>query len=126
MSNSNMDVTMDEIMSYEPAYPEIYYKVQPFIMEICDQLEAYGGTMPSMEVIERLVDSIYTDLLTMYPDLSEYAGGDTATTSVSELSGSQDYAQPVTVPFFRRRFRRRGLFRDFIQILLLNEIFRRL
>ena len=26
MSNSNMDVTMDEIMSYEPAYPEIYYK----------------------------------------------------------------------------------------------------
>ncbi len=125
MNGSNMNATMDEVMAYEMVYPEIYYKVQPFIMGVCDQMEAFGGVMPSIEVIERIADNIYTDVITMYPDLAEYAGGGAAPTGQFK-DDSSDHAQPVTVPFFRRRFRRRGLFRDFIRILLLNEIFRRL
>ncbi|MGI6732594.1 MAG: hypothetical protein ACOX4J_04500 [Anaerovoracaceae bacterium] len=126
MNGSNMNATMDEIMAYELVYPEIYYKVQPFIMGVCDQMEAFGGMMPSLEVIERIADNIYTDVLTMYPDLAEYAGGGSAETLAAERNDEPDHAKPATVPFLRRRFRRRGLFRDFIQILLLNEIFRRL
>ena len=112
MNGSEANTGMDEIMAYEMVYPEIYYRVQPFIMSVCDQMEAYGGEMPSAEVITSIADTIYSDVMTMYPDLMEYVGG--------------AEAQPTITPFFRRSFRRRGLFRDFIEILLLNEIFRRI
>lgn len=100
--------------AYEMVYPEIYYRVLPFVAGVCDQVIAYGGAMPSSEVIERIADSIYTDVTTMYPDLVDYVGD------------SDAVAQPVFANISSRRFRRRGLFRDFIQILLLNELFRRI
>ncbi len=111
MNGSDMNADMNTVMAYEMVYPEIYYRVQPFVMGVCDQMKAYGGVMPSSEVIGNIADNIYTDVMTMYPDLAEYVGGD---------------AVPTITPFYRPRFRRRGFFRDFVEILLLNEIFRRL
>ncbi|MFA5635254.1 MAG: hypothetical protein WC977_05045 [Anaerovoracaceae bacterium] len=112
MNGSDLNTGMDEVMAYEMVYPEIYYRVQPFVIGVCDQMEAYGGEMPSSEAIASIADTIYTDVMAMYPDLAEYVGG-------AEV-------QPTITPFYRRRFRRRGIFRDFVEILLLNEIFRRL
>ncbi len=125
MKDSNINAAMDETMAYEAVYPEIYYRVQPFIMSVCDQMEAYGGVMPSAEVIERIADNIYADVITMYPDMSEYIGGAVGS-DARFRNDSSGYAQPVISPYYRRRFRRRGVFRDFVEILLLNEIFRRL
>ena len=129
MNGPDMNATMDEVMAYEMVYPEIYYKVQPFIIGVCDQMEAYGGAMPSSEVIERIADNIYSDVVAMYPDLAEYTGGAMAASAANRAQSERDasdHAQPVIAPFYRRRFRRRGLFPDFVEILLLNEIFRRL
>lgn len=28
------------------AFPEVFYKIQPYIMMVCDQLDAFGSAMP--------------------------------------------------------------------------------
>lgn len=129
MNGSGTNTGADQMVAYGMVYPEIYYRVQPFVMAVCDQMKAYGGVMPSAEVIESIADNIYTDVITMYPDLAEYAGDAVASASAARMwpmGDDPNYAQPTIAPFYRRRFRRRGVFRDFVEILLLNEIFRRL
>ena len=39
-------------------YPEVFYKLQPFIMMICDQMENMGYTMPTQQMAEQMTDSI--------------------------------------------------------------------
>lgn len=95
-------------------YPEIYYKVQPFIMMACDQMDMHQ--MPTQAMIDQMADNIHDDVVRMYPDMAEYAQS-TMTT----------IADPHDPPPFGRdhrdgRFRRRGLFNDLITILLLQEL----
>lgn len=109
-------------MPYQTVYPEIYYKLQPYIMMVCDQVDTFGTAMPTQDMIEHVTDSIYDDVCKMYPDLAEYA----------QSNADKLAAQPVVEtarfgpgPGFGWRFRRRGMFRDLIDILLLSELFRR-
>lgn len=100
-------------------FPEVYYKVQPFVMASCDAMCMSGGRnmMPTGNQMETMSEEIYMDVSAMYPDLLEYAGmGVTASSVEASRFGGYDYGG---------RFRRRGLFRDIIDILLLNELFRR-
>lgn len=109
-----------QYMPYRVIYPELYYRLQPYILSACDELDSYD-TMPSQEMIEKMSDSIYEDMLRMYPDFSDY---------IREHGGTGDDSRAamnpiVSVQRFRPRSRRRGLFRDFIDILLLSELNRR-
>jgi hypothetical protein len=99
-------------------------------MMICDQIDACGQLMPNQAMAEQITDSIYDDVCRMYPDVAEYA---------RKSEESMNEAEPTVTPFdfgdrrdgrrddrrFDRRFRRRGLFRDIIDILLLQELFGR-
>lgn len=100
-------------------YPDIYYRILPYIMMVCDQAEANGIDMPSQETIESITDSIYDDMVRNFPDVAEYMRS-------HEQNPSRTTSLPVQGPFFfGRRPRRRGPFRDLIDILLLTEFARR-
>lgn len=113
-------------------YPEVYYRVQPFIMSACDQMDSYGTV--NQEMIDLMTEDIYNDISDLHPDLIEYANqnGAIQATSIETQQRDGDYYRDRDWDrdrnyFFPgyRRFRRRGLLRDFISVLLLNELFRR-
>ncbi|MEL7656864.1 MAG: hypothetical protein AAGU75_13265 [Bacillota bacterium] len=104
-------------------YPEVYYKIQPFVMTTCDQIDTHNRAMISQEMFDQMSDGIYTNVCMMYPDLAEYANCQDMSSYV-ETERFRDFDRGRRF-FPRRRFRRRGLFRDFIELLLLNELFRR-
>jgi hypothetical protein len=110
-------------------YPEIFYKLQPYIMVVCDQMDTYGTMMPTQEMVEQMTDSIYDDVGQMYPEVADYVRSyeENAKENVPEGAGRDPMRYetiPVIAPFFGP-FRRRGLFRDLIDILILSELFRR-
>lgn len=124
-------MNMPENMQVSPAmenpsvYPEVYYKMQPYIMMACDHMDAYGPEMPSQEMVEGMSDAIYDDMMRTYPEMADYMRsqeqGGAARTSLA-VQGPFGFMSPFG---FRRDFRRRGLGRDLIDILLLSELFRR-
>jgi hypothetical protein len=133
MMDPMTDPMMDARMPYT-VYPEMYYRMQPYIMMVCDKMDANNMDMPSQEMVERISDSIYDDMR-KNPDIAEYmqsqdqAASDGAAPSFASIAvqgpyGYYDY-DPYMFRFDRRDFRRRGLSRDLIEILLLSELFRR-
>ncbi|MBN7773185.1 hypothetical protein [Clostridium aminobutyricum] len=107
-------------------YPEVYYRVQPFVMCICDQMDSYG--MISQDMLEQATETIYNNVWLMHPDLMEYADPYNAMKSdVETQQRNNDYYRDRGRNFSPGYggFRRRGLFQDFIYLLLLNEVFRR-
>ncbi len=100
------------------AYPEIYYRLQPHIMMVCDQMEPYDA-MPTQDMVEQMADGIYEDVCRMYPDLADME---------LEKTGADSEATEVVSRYPRggdRRSRRRGSLRDLVGILLLSELFDR-
>jgi FMN phosphatase YigB (HAD superfamily) len=101
-------------------YPEIYYRLQPYIMMICDQLEKhYEDTEPNMEMTDHITDNIYNDIVDMYPDLLEYAHD-----YEKKYKNENDKSDILTVSprIYRRGYRHRGILRDLIDILYLSEM----
>jgi hypothetical protein len=108
-----MQSTANEAMEFRMVYPEIYYKIQPYVVMMCDEMDAYGTGMPSQEMLDQMTDRIYDNLCRLYPELNE---------SVEET------AKEVNVlisPYRYGRRRRRGVLGDLINILLLTELFGR-
>ena len=99
-------------------YPEVYYKLKPYVMSVCDQMGTNGYVFPTQEILEQMTDSIYDDVCSMYPDLEEYANDYHNNANVESSQFGRD-------PYYGRHFRRRGLFRDLIDILFLTELFGR-
>ncbi|WP_324825201.1 hypothetical protein [Sinanaerobacter sp. ZZT-01] len=95
-------------------YPEIYYKVQPFVMSACDQMDSCGRVMPDQASFDQISEDIYSNVCTMYPDLTEYVTCSKMNLSVRPTQRNRN-----------NNFRRRGLFQDFVDLLLLNELMRR-
>lgn len=119
-SNAQMTESPDmgDPMTYQALYPEIYYKLKPYVSVACDMMNSYGIDVPTQQQVDNMVDGIYNDFCKTYPDMADYMN-----------KGDKD---PVgdPPPFrdgFRPRFgfRRRGLGRDFIGALLLAELFGR-
>jgi hypothetical protein len=102
-------------MAFRVVYPEIFYRLQPYIIMVCDQMDTNGSMMPTQDMVEQMTDSIYDDVCRMYPDIAEYA-------REQDMKAKDD---PPEREIFGRRFRRRGLLRDLIGILLVSEFFRR-
>lgn len=113
---------LSPMMAYQTTFPEIYYKVQPYVMMVCDQIDPFASAMPSQDMLDRISDSIYDDLCRRYPDMAEYARSQEEKANSDPVIQTARFDDP---PPFRFRFRRRGLFRDLIDILLLSELFRR-
>ncbi len=103
---------------YRLVYPDVYYRIQPYVLAMSDQLLAVSNEMPSRSQIEHMSDTICSDLCRLYPDMAQMA-------SFGNSYPDQEEVQPVMMPFFRRS-RGRGIFKDLIDILLLNELFRQI
>lgn len=110
------------MMTYQMAFPEIYYKIQPYIMMVCDQLDSISSAMPTQEMLDNISDSIYDDICTRDPNLANYLRAQEANADPDPAIQTARFGDP---PRFGWRFRRRGLPRDLIEILLLSELFRR-
>jgi hypothetical protein len=103
-------------------YPELYYKLQPHILAVCDQMDYYGLAMTE-DILDDTGGKLREDVLQMHPEMTALDNGSpmlpearqTVTYSISPGSGTGLTAGP----------RRRGLLRDLIDILLLAEYYRR-
>jgi len=113
---------MEENMACNLVYPEVYYKVQPFIVSVCDQMNL-SDHMVSPKIFDQAGETIYNNVCVMYPHLAGYANPQEMNESVEAMSP----VYPRGRRFYPdgRHFRRRGLFRDIIDILLLQELLRR-
>lgn len=109
----------EQNMMYRRVYPDVYYKVQPFVMMICDEMDANNYDIPAQDMIRQLSDQIYEDACRVYPDLAErdqYRGMSYEAASAYEMTEHYVGAQ---------QFFRGGFLNDLIDIVLLNELFRR-
>lgn len=96
-------------------FPDIYYQVQPVIHNTICEMDNPYLTYPSQEFLDQMVDRACEAFFGMYPHMVE-------------LEASIDNLGEATVETqigFGRPFRRRGLFRDLVTILLLSELLRR-
>lgn len=109
---------LSDLINNRVIYPEIFYRIQPFVMVCCDQIEAMGIDIPPQEVIDHMTEVIYNDVCRMHPDIAEYAREYEKTNKNPEIVD-------VINGVYGRDYRRRGLLRDLIGILLISELFRR-
>ena len=135
-------------MVCDHCYPDVYYRVQPYVMSVCDQIDSDDGIILSREMLDQISDNIYNSILNDYPDLADYACCNKWESNVEGLQRDfdrdrrdrdfdrdrrdrdfdrdrrgRDRRDRFFFPYYR--FRRRGIFRDFIDLLLLNELLRR-
>lgn len=120
---------LDDAVTYHAKYPEIYFKLIPFIHMTCEAMRTYGITLPTQEQLEQLSDGILDDFCKMYPDMPEYFHKDDAVKADPPSDppsdpprfggGFRDGFRDGFRPGFGFGFRRRGLGRDFISTLLL-------
>lgn len=114
---------MDALDEYRVVYPEIYYRLQPYIMNFCDQLESTGQAAPSQDMVEQMSDAIFEEIQALYPDLIQYTKGQENMENNQMHDRDQNVIQTQRSFRFRRPIRRRrGLLRDIIEILLLSEL----
>lgn len=126
------DMMQDYPMVYRSVYPEIYYKLMPFVSMTCDLIFSYN-MMPTQEELEEMSDGIHDDFCRMYPDMKEYMGkseeNDDSPAFRSVFRDDRGFGQGFGGfggnvgfgPGFGG-FRRRGLGRDLIYALLLSEL----
>ncbi|WP_027400025.1 hypothetical protein [Anaerovorax odorimutans] len=130
--------TLEDAMEYKMLYPEIFYKLQPFVLEVCDQIDTYGGTVLNQEMVQNLSDKISVNALKMHPELNEYVAQSKTVVNQKDtnINAQQDnwfddgcYGDGCYGGGYygggRYPGRNQNLFRSLIDILLLNELFRR-
>lgn len=106
-------------------FPEIYYRLQPYIMMVCDHFNSFLVAMPSQDQLDTIADSIYDDVCKRNPGMAEYLQNQASKDDPPDPKNDPDPMFDFDPPFGRWRFRRRGLPRDLIEILLLSELFNR-
>ena len=111
--------SVSSMTTSQMAFPEVFYKIQPYIMMVCDQLDAFGSAMPAQEMLDNIVDGIYNDICVRDPNLAEYLRSQETNPAMQSAKSDPD------PPPYGWRFRRRGIPRDLIEILLLSELFGR-
>lgn len=111
---------MDNAMMNMAAYPEIFYKLMPFIMLTVDLIFS-SGMMPTQQQLDEITDGIFDDFCTMYPDMASYMG---ASDAVPAFAADMPFRGGY-IGGYRpsNRFRRGGLGRDLINVWLLSQLF---
>ena len=99
-------------------YPEVYYKVQPYILMACDEIDIYDDfEMPSQDMVNQMTDQVYSNVCQMYPEYVEahsFREVSPEAAAAYKIYGNVEYEQYGG-----------NLFVDLIQIMLLNELFGR-
>jgi hypothetical protein len=95
---------IDNGMVQSIMYPDIYYRLYPYVHRTCNRMDNPYMHYPSEAQVESMVDDCYDSCIKGMPDLEKYADS-----SVKEADANQ--------------FRRRPLLRDLIAILLISELF---
>jgi hypothetical protein len=113
----------EETKRQRAMYPEIFYKLEPFICSTCDAIDA-TGVMPTQEELDNITDGIYDDFRSMYPELADYMAASDRQSDMPEAVTTQ-FVYGGYGPGRFRGFRRRGLARDLISLLLLSRLFGR-
>jgi hypothetical protein len=112
-----------EAKKHRALYPEIHYKLKPFISVTCDAIQA-SGVNPSAEEMDEITDNIYEDFCKVHPEMENYMKAGTESNDTPEavqtigFGGRYGYGYGYGYPGFRRR----GLGRDLIGSLLLGEL----
>lgn len=109
----------EEKMYYQCVYPDVYYKVLPFAMMACDELDACNCGMPDHDMVRDISDHIYMDVCRIHPDLAEdhhYQEMSYEAAAAYNVPGSIVEAQ---------QWGGGGFFRDLVTIIFLNELFDR-
>lgn len=125
VENQEMMPNTKESLPMQLVYPEIFYKLQPLIILVCDQLENYD-VIPTQEMVDHVSNSIYIEVCQMYPDLVSYNFIQNNHEDPPFVRDFNLQRRDFDYDYFKRRFRKRGSLQDLISILLLSEIFRRL
>lgn len=112
--NNNLYDMSQVVKDAHMVYPNVYYMVKPYVMMMCDQMDAYGSDMLSPEMVEQMTTTIYDNVCRMHPDMME-CNPDVETITM-----------PFNNPLSYGRGRQQGnMFRDLITILFLSEFFGR-
>lgn len=125
--NQEMVPKTGDNLPMQLVYPEIFYRLQPFVILVCDEFERYSVT-PTQEIIDQATNSICAEACRIYPDLMYYSYNQASNDDDPPFMREFDLRRrgDFDHDFFMRRFRRRGNFQDLVSILLLSELFRRL
>ena len=102
----SMEPCIDNGMVHTIMYPDIYYRIYPYVHRTCDRMDNPYMHYPSEAQEESLVDDCYDSCIRAMPDLEHYADVRTEQVDANQL-------------------RRRPLLRDLIAIILISELFRR-
>jgi len=95
-------------MGHVPMYPDIYYRIHPYVSQVCDRMDNPYMLYPSEAQVESMINECYDQCVRAMPDLYTYP-------DIKEGEGAE--ASQI--------IRRRPLLRDLIGILLVAELFRR-
>lgn len=119
--NSEAATLVEETKKHRALYPEIHYKLKPFIHVTCDAIQA-SGMNPTQEDLDEITDNIYDDFNKMHPEMENYMkadnDGEDPPDAVPTIAYGGRYGYGYRYPGFRRR----GLGRDLIGALLLGEL----
>ena len=117
--NSAAATLVEETKKHRALYPEIHYRLKPFIAVTCDAIQA-SGVNPTQEDMDEITDNILNDFCRMHPDMENYMK--TADEADDPPEAVQTIAYGGRYGYGYRGFRRRGLGRDLIGGLLLGEL----
>ena len=105
----SIEPCIDHDMVQPIMYPDIYYRIYPYVHQTCDRMDNPYMHYPSEAQVESMVDDCYDACIKGMPDLIQYA--DIKKKEKEEIDAKQ--------------VRRRPLLRDLIAIILISELFRR-
>ncbi len=72
MNTATNTKSLAEITKTQRAlYPEVLYKLEPFISSTCDAIRS-AGVMPNQQEIDDITDEVLDDFLKMHPDMERY------------------------------------------------------
>jgi hypothetical protein len=108
--NPCMEPAVDTGMVQSIMYPDIYYRIYPYVHRTCDRMDNPYMYYPSEVHVESMVNECYDACVRDMSDLTDYAD--------MKVEMSNQTADPFQI-------RRRPLLRDLIAILLISELFRR-
>ena len=106
-----MEPEYHEGMAYPVMYPDIYYKIYPYVCRVCDEMDNPYIPYPSHSHIEDMINKCYDMCVKEMPELEEYAG--------AKMKEKQE------IENLQLERRRTPILRDLIAIVLLTELFRR-
>ncbi len=112
------------------AFPEIYYKLQPHILMVCDQMDAENMPL-TKQLMDNAGNNIHANIMRTNPEVADYAMEKDNQNDMPEARAAITYGYgPGYGPGYGYGggyggYRNRGFVRDLIDILLLNEYYRR-